>query len=244
MKKDLLKHLESTEYPGRGIVIGMSSDGKKALVGYWIMGRSENSRNRVFDAIDGGIRTMPADPAKVSDAHLIIYNAVKTIGKTTIVTNGNQTDTICDYIEKNLYPGYSFEAALGTRTFEDDAPNYTPRISGAVDMNTGAYKLSILKTCEGNPESAEKQFFDYPQPVAGEGHFISTYKKSTGKALASFAGEPLRVSIKSTDASEFAVSLWSALNLDNKVSLFTREIDLETGAVNDVIINKYDMVSD
>ena len=177
MKKNLYKFLAGNEYPGRGIVIGMSPDGDKAMIAYWIMGRSPNSRNRVFDAIPGGIRTVAADPARMEDPHLIIYNPVLTIHETTIVTNGDQTDTVYRFIRDGLYPGYSFEAALATRLFEDDAPNYTPRISGVVDMRLGGYKLNILKTCEGNPASVQRQTFDYPQPVAGEGHFISTYQK-------------------------------------------------------------------
>ena len=178
MKKNLYTYLAGNEYPGRGICIGRSPDGTKAMIAYWIMGRSANSRNRVFDAIPGGIRTVAADPAKLEDPHLIIYNPVLTLNDTTIVTNGDQTDTIYRYMRDNLFPGYGFEAALATRTFEDDAPNFTPRISGVVDMRRGGYKLSILKSCDGNPASVQRQTFDYPQPVAGEGHFISTYVKN------------------------------------------------------------------
>lgn len=241
MKKNLYKYLSGNEYPGRGIVLGRAPGGATAMVGYWIMGRSSNSRNRVFEAIPGGIRTVAADPAKLEDPHLIIYNPVLTAGCTTIVTNGDQTDTIYRYITSNSFPGYGFEAALATRTFEDDAPNFTPRISGVVDMLRGGYKLSILKACDGNDASVQRQTFDYPQPVAGEGHFISTYQKN-GSPIPSFAGEPMRVAIDTADPNEFAGKLWEALNEDNKVSLFVRSIDLATGDYEDVILNKYNTV--
>lgn len=241
MKKNLYTYLAGNEYPGRGICIGRSLDGTKAMIAYWIMGRSANSRNRVFDAIPGGIRTVAADPAKLEDPHLIIYNPVLTLNDTTIVTNGDQTDTIYRYMRDNLFPGYGFEAALATRTFEDDAPNFTPRISGVVDMRRGGYKLSILKSCDGNPASVQRQTFDYPQPVAGEGQLITTYQKN-GSPIPSFAGEPLRVTLDQNDADEFAGKLWESLNEDNKVSLFVRAITLETGDYEDVILNKYNTV--
>lgn len=241
MKKNLYKYLAGNDYPGRGIVLGKSPDGQKAFVAYWIMGRSANSRNRVFEPIDGGIRTVAADPAKLEDPHLIIYNAVLTLRETTVVTNGDQTDTIAQFMNGNLFPGYSFEAALATRTYEDDAPNFTPRISGVVDMRRGGYKLSIVKSDEGNAESVQRQTFDYPQPVAGEGHFISTYVKN-GAPIPSFAGEPLRVAIDTNDADKFADKLWASLNADNKVSLFVRSIELETGEYEDIILNKYTAV--
>ena len=225
----LANELAGNSYPGRGIVIGKSADGKYAVTAYFIMGRSENSRNRVFEPIDGGIRTVAADPAKLEDPHLIIYNAVLTLRETTVVTNGDQTDTIARFMNGNLFPGYSFEAALATRTYEDDAPNFTPRISGVVDMRRGGYKLSIVKSDEGNAESVQRQTFDYPQPVAGEGHFISTYVKN-GAPIPSFTGEPLRVAIDTNDADKFADKLWASLNENNKVSLFVRSIELETGA--------------
>ena len=241
MKKNLNKFLAGNDYPGRGIVLGQSPDGEKAYVAYWIMGRSSNSRNRVFEPIPGGIRTVAADPAKLEDPHLIIYNAVLTLRETTVVTNGDQTDTIAKFISGNLFPGYSFEAALATRTYEDDAPNFTPRISGVVDNRTGAYKLSILKSCEGNAASVQRQTFDYPQPVAGEGHFISTYQKN-GSPIPSFAGEPMRVAIDENDPDKFAYKLWDSLNDDNKVSLFVRSINLATGTYEDMILNKYTAV--
>ena len=242
MKKNLYKYLAGNEYPGRGIVLGLTPDSKKAVVAYWIMGRSANSRNRVFEPIEGGIRTVAADPAKLEDPHLIIYNAVLTLRETTVVTNGDQTDTIARFMNGNLFPGYSFEAALATRTYEDDAPNFTPRISGVVDMRRGGYKLSIVKSNEGNAASVQRQTFDYPQPVAGEGHFISTYKHN-GSPIPSFEGEPLRFACPRT-IGDFAHGLWQNLNPDNKVSLFARVIDLDTGETGDMIFNKYDAVYD
>lgn len=241
MKQDLCALLRGNPYPGRGIVLGMTPDGKSSVAVYFIMGRSANSRNRVFEPIDGGIRTVAADPAKLEDPHLIIYNAVLTLRETTVVTNGDQTDTIARFMNGNLFPGYSFEAALATRTYEDDASNFTPRISGVVDMRRGGYKLSIVKSDEGNAESVQRQTFDYPQPVAGEGHFISTYVKN-GAPIPSFTGEPLRVAIDTNDADKFADKLWASLNEDNKVSLFVRSIELETGEYEDIILNKYTAV--
>ena len=243
MKKNLYKYLSANDYPGRGICLGVCADGKTAMVAYWIMGRSPNSRNRVFDAIDGGIRTMAADPSKMQDPHLIIYNPVLTVRETTIVTNGDQTNTIYQFIKDDRFPGYSFEAALSTRMFEDDAPNFTPRISGVLDMRRGGYKLSILKTCEGNGASLQRQVFDYPQPIAGEGHVISTYMKN-GSPIPSFAGEPIRVTMDESDPNEYAGKLWEALDNDNKVSLFVRAIDLATGDYEDVILNKYNTVEE
>jgi IMP cyclohydrolase len=240
MKENLYKYLAGNEYPGRGICIGKTPGGK-AMITYFIMGRSVNSRNRVFDPIAGGIRTMAADPSKMTDSHLIIYNPVLTFDKTTIVTNGDQTDTIRDFIARNDFPGFSFEAALNTRTFEDDSPNWTPRISGVVDMCLGGYKLSILKSDDGDEKSVQRFTFDYPHPLAGEGHFISTYK-CNGTPIPSFAGEPLRVAMDEEDPGKYAGKLWEALNEDNKVSLFVRAIDLATQAYKDVIINKYKTV--
>ena len=232
---DFLEFLRATSYPGRGILVG------RRCVYYFIMGRSENSRNRVFVKTGDGIRTEAHDPAKLSDPSLIIYHPVRTMGRGLVVTNGDQTDTIARFMNGNLFPGYSFEAALATRTYEDDAPNFTPRISGVVDMRRGGYKLSIVKSDEGNAESVQRQTFDYPQPVAGEGHFISTYVKN-GAPIPSFAGEPLRVTIDTNDADKFADKLWASLNEDNKVSLFVRSIELETGEYEDIILNKYTAV--
>ena len=243
MKENLYEYLAGNEYPGRGICIGKTPGGQKAMIAYFIMGRSVNSRNRVFDPIDGGIRTKAADPSKMTDPHLIIYNPVLTFGATTIVTNGDQTNTIYDFMKLNQFPGYNFEAALATRTFEDDKPNWTPRISGIVDMRAGGYKLSILKSCDGNEESVQRYTFDYPEPPAGEGRFISTYK-CNGTPIPSFEGEPLRVAIDEEDPNEFAGKLWEALSEDNKVSLFVRAILLADQSYEDVIINKYKTVEE
>jgi IMP cyclohydrolase len=243
MKENLYEYLAGNEYPGRGICIGKTPGGNKAMIAYFIMGRSVNSRNRLFDPIDGGIRTIAADPSKMTDQHLIIYNPVLTLDSTTIVTNGDQTDTVRDFMARNDFPGFGFEAALNTRTFEDDGPNWTPRISGVVDMCLGGYKLNILKSDDGDANSVQRFTFDYSQPLAGEGHFISTYK-CNGTPIPSFAGEPLLVSIDEEDPNEYAGKLWDALNEDNKVSLFVRAIDLQTEAYEDVIINKYKMVEE
>ena len=235
-KIDLSAYLSGNEYPGRGICIGITPDGKQALIGYFIMGRSANSRNRVFAPIEGGIVTRAADPAKLEDPHLIIYNPVLTLGDEHIVTNGDQTNTIYDAIQQ----GGSFESGLRTRTFEDDGPNWTPRISGIVNAHSGAYKLSILKSADGNGDSVQRYFFEYGQPVAGEGHFISTYK-CNGSPIPSFEGEPLRVAMPDS-VTAFAQMLWASLNEDNKVSLFVRCIDLESGRAGDILYNKYSEV--
>ena len=232
---DFLTLLRENPYPGRGILVS------RDLVYYFIMGRSANSRNRIFVKTEDGIRTEAHDPAKLEDPSLIIYHPVRTMGDALVVTNGDQTDTIAQFMNGNLFPGYSFEAALATRTYEDDAPNFTPRISGVVDMRRGGYKLSIVKSNEGNADSVQRQTYDYPQPVAGEGHFISTYVKN-GAPIPSFAGEPLRVAIDTNDADKFAEKLWGSLNEDNKVSLFVRSIELETGTYEDLILNKYTAV--
>ena len=235
-KIDLSAYLSGNEYPGRGICIGVTPDGKQALIGYFIMGRSANSRNRVFAPIEGGIETRAADPAKLEDPHLIIYNPVLTLGDEHIVTNGDQTNTIYDAIQQ----GGSFESGLRTHTFEDDGPNWTPRISGIVNAHSGAYKLSILKSADGNGDSVQRYFFEYGQPVAGEGHFISTYK-CNGSPIPSFEGEPLRVAMPDS-VTAFAQMLWASLNEDNKVSLFVRCIDLESGRAGDILYNKYSEV--
>ena len=226
---DFLTLLRENPYPGRGILVS------RDLVYYFIMGRSANSRNRIFVKTEDGIRTEAHDPAKLEDPSLIIYNPVLTLGKTHIVTNGDQTDTIFDEMSR----GRSFADALRTRTFEPDEPNYTPRISAVVYAD-GSYQMSILKSADGNGESVQRYFFDYPQPVAGEGHFISTYKHN-GNPIPSFEGEPLRFACPRT-IGDFAQGLWSSLNADNKVSLFARVIDLETGESGDMIFNKYDAV--
>ena len=233
---DLNTLVRENAYPGRGIVLGLTPSGKEAVIAYFIMGRSANSRNRVFDPIPGGIRTMAADPAKLEDPSLIIYNPVLTLGNSHIVTNGDQTDTVYDFMKE----GKTFEEALRTRTFEPDGPNWTPRISGLVQLEEGKmqYKLSILKSADGNGESVRRYFFEYPQPVAGEGHFIHTYK-CDGNPIPSFEGEPEKVAV-CEDLGQFANDLWANLNPDNKVSLFVRTVCLETGEVGDCIYNKYD----
>ena len=235
MKKlDISNELKNNEYPGRGIVIGKSEDGKYAVCAYFIMGRSTNSRNRIFVKQDDGIRTQAFDPSKLEDPHLIIYSPVRVLGNKTIVTNGDQTDTIYDLMNQQL----TFEQALRTREFEDDAPNYTPRISGIIktgekDFN---YAMSILKSANGNPDSCQRFTFSYKNPICGEGHFIHTYI-GNGTPLPSFEGEPKLVGINGT-IDEFAAMLWDSLNDENKVSLFVRYIDLESGKFEDRIINK------
>ncbi len=235
MEKRCLKNeLSQNSYPGRGIVIGKSEDGKNAVIAYFIMGRSENSRNRIFVADGDGIRTKAFDESKLEDPSLIIYAPVRVLGNKTIVTNGDQTDTIYELMNQQL----TFEQALRTREFEPDAPNYTPRISGIVKTgeNDFNYAMSILKSANGNPESCLRFTFSYKSPIKGEGHFIHTYM-SDGNPLPSFEGEPKLVGIKG-DIDEFANGVWEALNEDNKVSLFVRFIDLDTKKTQDRIFNK------
>lgn len=227
----LAKELASTTYPGRGIVLGRSKDNKKAVIAYFIMGRSANSRNRIFEENDrGGIRTKAFDESKMEDPSLIIYNPVLKLDGKTIVTNGDQTDTIYDMMQE----GHCYRHALLTREFEPDAPNYTPRISGVVKPN-GDYVLSILKSLYGTPQCV-RYFFEYPA-FAGMGHFIHTYK-CDGDPIPSFEGEPTPVVIGDEDIDAFTSLVWDNLNEDNKVSLFTRYIDLETGEEETRIVNK------
>lgn len=227
--EDIKKLLRENTYPGRGIIIGKSLD-NKAVIAYFIMGRSENSRNRVFVEADGGIKTKAFDESKMVDPSLIIYAPVRVIGDTTIVTNGDQTDTIYDYIKS----GKTFADALRTREFEPDAPNFTPRISGVV---TGFdYKLSILKSAEGDPCTCRRYFYEYTNPKAGEGHFIHTYK-CDGSPIPSFEGEPVKVGIAGS-VDEFTNDLWTSADDNNKVSLFVRYIDVENGTSETRIINK------
>lgn len=230
----LANELAGNSYPGRGIVIGKSADGKYAVTAYFIMGRSENSRNRVFVEDGEGIRTQAFDPSKLSDPSLIIYAPVRVLGNKTIVTNGDQTDTIYELMDKQQ----TFEQALRTREFEPDAPNYTPRISGIMHIDNGTYNyaMSILKSNNGNPESCNRYTFAYNKVPAGEGHFISTYMHD-GDPLPSFEGEPKWMAIPD-DMDAFAELLWSSLNEDNKVSLFVRYIDIATGEYESKIINK------
>ena len=228
--------LASHPYPGRGIMLGRSADNKKAVIAYFIMGRSVNSRNRVFETTEDGIRTKAFDESKMTDPSLIIYHPVRTVGNTTIVTNGDQTDTIRD----GLLAGEVFAQSLRKRTFEPDAPNYTPRISGILHGN-GSYALSILKSADGNPASTRRQFFGYEEPLAGQGHFIHTYQENADP-LPAFQGEPRQVAVTAPDAETLAKEIWANLNEDNKVSLFVRYIDLETQACDTVIINKHQEV--
>ena len=233
-KVALSKELAATTYPGRGIVIGKSKDGKKAVTAYFIMGRSANSRNRVFVEDGEGIRTQAFDPSKLEDPSLIIYAPVRVLGNKTIVTNGDQTDTIYELMDKQQ----TFEQALRTREFEPDAPNYTPRISGIMHIDKGEfnYAMSILKSNNGNPDACNRYTFAYSNPVAGEGHFIHTYM-GDGNPLPSFEGEPKLVKIEGTIDS-FAENIWKALNAENKVSLFVRFIDIESGKYTTKIFNK------
>ena len=228
------QELKNNAYPGRGIVIGKSADGTKAVTAYFIMGRSENSRNRVFVEDGEGIRTQAFDPSKLTDPSLIIYAPVRVLGNKTIVTIGDQTDTIYEGMDKQL----TFEQSLRSREFEPDAPNYTPRISGVMHVENGSYNyaMSILKSNNGNPDSCHRYTFAYSNPAAGEGHFIHTYMHD-GNPLPSFEGEPKLVSIPD-DIDEFTEILWNSLNEDNKVSLFVRFIDIETGAYETKIVNK------
>ena len=230
----LKQELENNAYPGRGIVIGKTPDGKKAVTAYFIMGRSTNSRNRVFVEEGQGIRTEAFDPSKLEDPSLIIYAPVRVLGNKTIVTNGDQTDTIYDGMDKQR----TFEQSLRCREFEPDGPNYTPRISGVMHIEGGKYNyaMSILKSNNGNPDACNRYTFAYENPVAGEGHFIHTYMHD-GNPLPSFEGEPKWVEMMD-DMEAFTQMLWESLNEENKVSLFVRYIDIETGAYETKIINK------
>ena len=229
-RKTISEELRNNTYPGRGIIIGKSEDGENMVIVYFIMGRSVNSRNRVFIEQECGIRTEAFDPAKLSDPSLVIYAPVRVIDGKTIVTNGDQTDTIYDFIKD----GKTFEEALRTRTFEPDAPNFTPRVSGIVE--NGTYKLSILKSNNGNPDSAQRFFYEYMEPVAGEGHFIHTYLHD-GNPIPSFEGDPTPMELKG-DIEAITKEVWESLNEENKVSLFVRTINLKSGEEQTRIINK------
>lgn len=228
---DIAKLLSENSYPGRGIVVGRSADDKHAVIAYFIMGRSENSRNRVFTETPDGIRTEAFDPSKMVDPSLIIYHPVRVYEGATIVTNGDQTDTVRD----GLAAGKSYIEALRTRQFEPDGPNYTPRISAVVEPD-GAYEMSILKSFDGDPACNKRFFFEYDAPRAGLGHFIHTYM-TDGSPLPSFEGEPETVRIQG-DLAQFTETIWTNLNEDNKVSLYTSFIDLETGKAETMICNK------
>ncbi|MBO4894156.1 MAG: IMP cyclohydrolase [Clostridia bacterium] len=225
--------LSVNTYPGRGIVIGKTADGKKAAFAYFIMGRSENSRNRIFTEKDGAVYTEPFDVSKVEDPSLIIYAAVRSIGNITIVTNGDQTDTIYDYIKD----GKTFEQALDTRCFEPDGPNWTPRISGLLEFDGGdfTYKMSILKSADAEGSACNRFTYNYA-PLSGLGHFIHTYN-CDGNPIPTFSKEPERVAV-SDDIDEYTAEIWNSLNEANRISLYVSFTDLETGKADSRLINK------
>ena len=226
--------LENNEYPGRGIILGRSEDGTKAIAAYFIMGRSENSRNRVFVEDGEGIKTQAFDPAKLKDPSLIIYAPVRVLDNKTIVTNGDQTDTVYDGMKKGL----TFEQSLRCREFEPDSPNFTPRISGLMEIENGKYaiSLSILKSDNGDDSGCNRYVFSYENPKAGIGRFIHTYGKD-GNPLPSYEGEPTPVELKG-NIDELTDSIWNSLNSENKVSLFVRYIEISTGKTETRIVNK------
>ena len=232
--KQLSSAVGATTYPGRGILIGKSADAKRAFLAYFIMGRSVNSRNRVFVEESDGIRTEAFDPSKMQDPSLIIYHPVRVLGERTIVTNGDQTDTIRD----DILAGGDFHRACTTRTFEPDAPNFTPRISAMVERVDGDFRLemSILRCCDPESGAALRSFFEYDRVKAGCGYFIHTYAQD-GNPIPSFTGEPESVAL-GNDFAAFSDEIWAALNPDNKVSLWTRSIDLATGETQTAIYNK------
>ena len=233
--RKIADELNSLAYHGRGIMIGRSADGKTAVTAYFIMGRSENSRNRVFIEDGEGIRTQAFDPSKMTDPHLIIYAPVKVLGNKTIVTNGDQTDTIYELMDKQQ----TFEQALRTRTFEDDAPNFTPRISGIIHIDGGKmnFALSVLKSAEGDGSSCQRYTYAYEAPLNGRAKFIHTYK-AAGDPLPSFEGEPKTLELPDCDIDSMTKLIWDNLNSDNKVSLFVRYIDIATGKYESRIVNK------
>ena len=226
------ERLTGNTYPGRGIVLGITPDGSQAVAAYFIMGRSVNSRNRVFVQEPDGIRTEAHDPALMKDPHLIIYHPVREIGKGLIVTNGDQTDTVWEFLTK----GESWEAALRTRQFEDDGPNWTPRISG-LQAGDGSYKMSILKSADAEGSACARFFWEYPA-IAGLGHFLHTYVCDGNPVIPTFQGEPERVAILD-DIDAFTQELWENLDENNKISLFVRYTDLKTGVYAQRIINKH-----
>ena len=231
---NLMTYLSENPYPGRGIILGRTADDKKAAVAYFIMGRSENSRNRIFEYTEDGIRTRAFDESKMTDPSLIIYHPVRLLPNgLLVVTNGDQTDTIAEHIAQ----GHCYRHALNTRKFEPDGPNWTPRISGVMKPD-GSYNLSILKSQDGNPDCCCRYFFEYDHPLCGVGHLIHTYQDSS-EPLPSFEGEPRRVTISAQSAQSWAEDIWAALNEENKVSLFVQLIDLATQERDTVIINKH-----
>ena len=229
---DLKQKLSTNTYPGRGIILGVTPDGKHAVAAYFIMGRSVNSRNRVFCLEPDGIRTEAYDPALMKDPHLIIYHPVREVGQGLIVTNGDQTDTVWEYLAK----GESWESALRTRQFEDDGPNWTPRISGLLAGN-GSYKMSILKAADPEGTACARFFYEYPA-IPGLGHFIHTYVCDGNPVIPTFQGEPERVAMDN-DMDAFTNMLWESLNENNKISLFVRYTDLASGEYRQKIINKH-----
>ncbi len=235
----LAQELQNNSYPGRGIILGRSADGISAVAAYFIMGRSENSRNRIFVPDGNGLRTEAYDPSKCTDPSLIIYSPVRVLGNKTIVTNGDQTDTIYDGMDHQ----FTFEQSLRSREFEPDAPNYTPRISGIIRLENDGfnYALSILKSAEGDPSSCQRFTYSYQNPIAGQGHFIHTYV-GDGNPLPSFVGEPKLVSIPN-DIDGFTSLLWNNLNADNKISLFVRYINTQNGTAVSKIVNRYGAVA-
>ena len=230
---NLETYLSGNTYPGRGVLLGRSADDRYAVIAYFIMGRSENSRNRIFEETEDGIRTRAFDESKMTDPSLIIYHPVRKAGDFTVVTNGDQTDTVADFLKM----GRTFEDALRTRTFEPDGPNWTPRISGMLSAN-GDYRLSILKSADGDESSTRRFFYEYENPKAGVGHLIHTYEQD-GNPIPSFSEEPRTVELPYACINCFTKAVWESLNPDNKVSLFTRFIDLKTGEVTTRIVNKH-----
>ena len=230
---NLETYLSGNTYPGRGVLLGRSADDRYAVIAYFIMGRSENSRNRIFEETEDGIRTRAFDESKMTDPSLIIYHPVRKTVDFTVVTNGDQTDTVADFLKM----GRTFEDALRTRTFEPDGPNWTPRISGMLSAN-GDYRLSILKSADGDESSTRRFFYEYESPKAGVGHLIHTYEQD-GNPIPSFSGEPRTVELPYACINCFTKAVWESLNPDNKVSLFTRFIDLKTGEVTTRIVNKH-----
>ena len=231
---NLMTYLSENPYPGRGIILGRTADNKKAAVAYFIMGRSENSRNRIFEYTEDGIRTRAFDESKMTDPSLIIYHPVRLLPNgLLVVTNGDQTDTIAEHIAQ----GHCYRHALNTRKFEPDGPNWTPRISGVLKPD-GSYNLSILKSQDGDPACCCRYFFEYDHPLCGVGHLIHTYQDNS-EPLPSFEGEPRRVTISAQSAQSWAEDIWASLNEENKVSLFVQLIDLATQERDTVIINKH-----
>ena len=230
---DMAEYIGSKSYPGRGVMLGRSADNKYAVIGYFIMGRSVNSRNRIFTETEDGIRTQAFDESKMEDPSLIIYHPVRKLTGSTIVTNGDQTDTVRDFMAE----GKTLREALLTREFEPDGPNYTPRISGLLNPD-GSYQLSILKSLDGDPACCCRYFYEYDKPQAGVAHIIHTYRED-GNPLPSFEGEPVKLTLDAQNAATLADILWNSLNEDNKVSLYVSFIDLATGEAETVIKNKH-----